>query len=78
MRECYEQGLARDTQLTGKVQVRFIVEPDGKVSNAQLDDNTLPDCEAAHCMLEVYRQLEFPEPDGGRVTVVYPLTFAPG
>jgi TonB family protein len=78
MRECYEEGLARDTELSGKIQVRFIIDHDGRVSSAQLDDNTLPDCEAARCMLEVYRRLEFPEPNGGRVTVVYPLTFTPG
>lgn len=77
MRECYEAGLARDTELTGMIQVRFVIDRDGRVSSARLDDNTLPDCEAALCMLEVYRGLEFPEPDGGRVTVVYPLTFTP-
>jgi TonB family protein len=77
MRECYEEGLARDTELTGKVQVRFVIGSDGRVSSAHLDDSTLPDCEAARCMLEVYRKLEFPEPNGGGVAVVYPITFTP-
>jgi TonB family protein len=77
MRACYEEGLARDTRLSGKIQVRFVIDRDGRVSSAHLDDSSLPDCEAARCMLDVYRGLEFPEPNGGRVTVVYPLTFTP-
>ena len=38
---------------------------------------TLDDSAAIECMLKVFRDLEFPEPDGGIVTVVYPIMFEP-
>jgi hypothetical protein len=37
----------------------------------------LPDDEAVTCVVEAFRSLHFPPPDGGLVTVVYPITFEP-
>ena len=38
MRACYEQGLARDKNLTGRVVARFIIDRDGTVSSASSVD----------------------------------------
>ena len=38
----------------------------------------MPDPEVARCVSEQFRLLEFPEPDGGLVTVVCPIVFSPG
>ncbi len=38
----------------------------------------LPDPVAVECILQGYKDLCFPQPEGGIVTVVYPIMFAPG
>jgi hypothetical protein len=77
-RMCYEQGLARNPNLEGRVTVRFIIGRDGSVSNASNGGSDLPDSGVADCVVNAYYGLSFPEPEGGVVTVVYPIMFAPG
>jgi hypothetical protein len=77
-RECYEAGLARDPYLTGQVSVRFVIERDGTVKKAIINFNTLPDCRVAACIRDAYPKLKFPAPEGGIVTVVYPIMLEPG
>ncbi len=78
IRACYERGLTRDAKLTGKVEVRFVIARDGKVSQAELGPTTtLPDAETAACVAQVFSGLIFPQPEGGIVTVVYPLALSP-
>jgi len=78
IRECYQQGLARDRDLRGKVVIRFVIGRDGKVMRAELTkDSTLPDAKASACVVDAFKTLEFPKPEGGVVSVVYPITFEP-
>lgn len=78
-RACYEQGLGRDAKLAGSVVVRFVIARDGKVSNAALvRDSTLPDAQAAECVVKAFYGLVFPTPEAGIVTVVYPILLSPG
>ena len=78
IQHCNELGLGRDAKLTGRVEIRFVIERDGKVSAAQPSTaTTLPDPEAVECVTQVFRSLAFPPPDGGIVTVVYPVMLAP-
>jgi hypothetical protein len=78
LRACYEQGLARDPNLSGKLQVRFVISRTGAVSHlAAAPETSLPDADAVQCMLRVFEQMTFPEPAGGIVTVVYPIQFQP-
>jgi hypothetical protein len=77
-RKCYDAGLARDPGLRGRVTTRFLIDPDGRVSKAHVAGNELTDCEVTTCMIEELKQCVFPKPEGGVVTVVYPLVFEPG
>jgi hypothetical protein len=77
-RNCYEQGLSRNPNLEGRVQVRFVIGRDGTVSNVQKGDSDLPDGGVVSCVVSAYYGLNFPQPDGGIVTVVYPIMFQPG
>jgi hypothetical protein len=77
-RKCYEQGLARDSNLEGRVQVRFVIDRDGSVRNVTDDGSDLPDLAVRDCVLEAFKLLKFPAPEGGIVTVVYPIMLAPG
>lgn len=79
VRKCYEAGLGRDAGLTGRVTVRFVIEPDGSVKNAGHDEEktTLPDDDVVTCVVASMKNLRFPQPEGGRVFVVYPFRLEP-
>jgi len=65
--------------LSGKVVARFVIGRNGKVSNAAIDrSSTIPDSRVAECVVSAFYDIEFPEPDGGIVTVVYPIMLSPG
>jgi hypothetical protein len=77
-RTCFEQGLARDPKLEGRVKVRFVIELDGTVSHAANGGSDLSDPEVIKCVISQFFKLEFPPPEGGIVTVVYPIMLSPG
>jgi hypothetical protein len=77
-RMCYEEGLARNPNLEGRVSVRFVIGRDGSVSNVANGGSDLPDNGVVQCVVRAYYGLSFPQPEGGIVTVVYPIMFAPG
>jgi hypothetical protein len=77
-RLCYENGLRNNPSLQGRVAVRFVIGRDGAVSNVSNGDSDLPDAAVVKCVLQAYYGLSFPEPDGGIVTVAYPIMFSPG
>lgn len=77
-RMCYEQGLARNPNLQGRVTARFVIGRDGAVSNVSNGGSDLPDSGVVSCVVSTYYGLSFPSPDDGIVTVVYPIMFSPG
>jgi hypothetical protein len=77
-RMCYEQGLSRNPNLEGRVHVRFVIGRDGSVSNVQSGGSDLPDSGVVGCVVNAYYGLSFPQPEGGIVTVAYPIMFQPG
>ncbi|MBN2194551.1 MAG: AgmX/PglI C-terminal domain-containing protein [Polyangiaceae bacterium] len=77
-RMCYEQGLARNPNLQGRVSVRFRISADGSVAAPENGGSDLPDPGVISCVLGVYSRLTFPAPEGGVATVVYPILLAPG
>lgn len=89
MRRCYEAGLGRDPTLTGKVSTKFVIDIEGNVTSAELAPNTkfdtnetdyppFPDATVSKCVVDAYKALHFPKPEGGEVKVVYPIVFRPG
>ncbi len=78
-RLCYEDGLSRDPKLAGQVAVKFVIDASGAVSTVRSDPSTtLSDASAVQCIVRAFGNLSFPQPEGGIVTVIYPLVFAPG
>ncbi len=77
-RACYADGLNRNPTLEGRVSVRFVIGRDGTVSNAANSGSDLPDPKVVACVVRVFERTTFPAPDGGIVTVSYPLVFSPG
>ena len=77
-RVCYEHGLRREANLQGRVAVKFVIERSGLVEEATNGGSDLPDQAVVDCVVHAFVGLSFPPPDGGIVTVVYPISFAPG
>jgi outer membrane biosynthesis protein TonB len=76
LRACYESGLVRDPGLEGRVSVKFVIDREGAVAMAMpWSDTTLPDASVARCVSKAYESMSFPRPEGGIVTVVYPVMF---
>lgn len=77
-RLCYEQGLRNNPNLQGRVSVRFVIGRDGAISNVANGGSDMPDGGVVNCIVRAFYGLSFPQPEGGIVTVVYPIMFAPG
>lgn len=75
VRYCYERALQQDPSLTGKLKVKFVIGPDGKVTSAAALQPF--QAEVDRCVLSVIRRLRFPSPQGGGVVIVnYPYLFS--
>lgn len=77
-RLCYENGLKNNPNLEGRVSVRFVIDRQGNVVNPTNAGSDLPDAGVVSCVVATYTGLSFPQPEGGTVTVVYPILFNPG
>jgi hypothetical protein len=77
-RKCYTDGLGRNAKLVGRVSVKFVIDIDGSVKSNALAASDMPDAEVARCIVARFATLHFPSPDGGIVTVVYPIMLSPG
>ncbi|WP_272419537.1 AgmX/PglI C-terminal domain-containing protein [Polyangium jinanense] len=77
-RLCYENGLRNNPNLQGRVSVRFVIGADGAVSNVGNGGSDMPDGGVVSCIVRSFERLSFPRPEGGIVTVVYPIMFSPG
>lgn len=77
-RACYEGALRNDPHLQGRVATRFVIDRDGSVREAKVDPTSdLPDQAVLLCVALEFKKLRFPEPNGGIITVVYPISFSP-
>jgi hypothetical protein len=77
-RLCYEKGLASNPNLEGRVAIRFVIDRNGAVSTASNGGSSLPSGDVTSCVVSAFYGLSFPKPEGGIVTVSYPITFSPG
>lgn len=76
-RLCYENALRVNPNLLGRVNTRFEIRLDGSVGNVRDEGSTIESVQMRRCVLSAFTQLSFPQPEGGIVTVTYPLQFTP-
>lgn len=62
---CYEQGLQRDPNLTGRIVTSFIIGTGGRVKASSLKSSTLNSRSIEKCVLLRLRTWQFPIPAGG-------------
>lgn len=77
-RLCYENGLRSNPGLAGRVTIRFVIGRDGAVTAASNGGSDLPDANVIACIQRAFANLAFPQPEGGIVTVTYPIMFSSG
>jgi len=78
MQRCYDEGLRRNAGLQGRVVTRFVIDRDGRVVAAVDGGSDIADPRVVECVVNAFAGLRFPPPEGGIVTVVYPIQFKPG
>jgi len=74
---CYEKGLRNNPNLQGRVSVRFVIGLDGTVAHVDSGGSDMPDGNVTSCVARAFYGLRFPQPEGGIVTVTYPIMFTP-
>ncbi len=75
IKACYEAGLKRNPNIGGKLQLRFEVSTVGKVTSAEIENDSMHDEEVASCIKSRVMTWRFPAPAGGSVQFSYPFIF---
>ncbi len=76
IKACYQKGLQANPELSGKVKVAFLIQPNGAVLGARVDDSSLNTTSVEECILSNVKTWKFPQAKGGGSTkVVYPFSF---
>ncbi len=78
IRACYEQQLQIRPNLAGQVSVRWTIQLDGTVRDANVTASTLNNQAVENCILRAIRRIRFAKPDGGICVVQWPFVFNPG
>jgi len=71
----YADAIRRNPDLSGKLLVRFRIDPSGKVQSAEPADGSLPDTVFVNAVLGKVRRWTFEPPAGRTVEVLYPFVF---
>lgn len=74
-RACFERALVDQPTLGGKVTVRFVIDPDGRVKAATVAQSTARSAALERCLVERVRGWEFPPHAGDDLVITYPWSF---
>lgn len=72
---CYDNALAGDPTLRGKMSVTVRIGNQGQICSANVGQNDLP--ALTNCVLNSFRGQNVPAPRGGCVDVAIPINFVP-
>jgi Ca-activated chloride channel family protein len=73
---CYEKELLMLPQLTGRVELRFVIDLKGAVASSEIGASTINNEKVESCVAAAARRWEFPAVEGsGIVQVSYPFVF---
>ena len=75
MERCYQDALAKQPGLQGKMTLKFVVDSKGRVRKVQFISSGWVSREFQTCIENLLKQWRFPPPSsGGKVEIVYPFT----
>lgn len=73
---CYESALRADPELEGQLRAKLVIGRDGAVTTVEIRaSSALESSKVASCVTRWFYGLAFPQPEGGLVTLDYPLGF---
>ena len=76
IRYCYQRELTKQPDLAGKVTIKFVINSDGAVQEAEVRSTTLGNATVEECLVTRFLRMQFPEPEGGGIVIVsYPFLF---
>lgn len=78
MKNCYADGLRRDPSLRGEMKFKFTIDTTGHTLNVEDAGSRMKDKQVLACVHNEFAALRFPAPEGGIVSVTYPLLLSPG
>jgi outer membrane biosynthesis protein TonB len=75
---CYQQALARNPTVSGRIMVRATIVTGGRVSAASVGSNSTNDSTFANCIVNSLKAWKFPSPQGGsEASFEWPWLFKP-
>jgi hypothetical protein len=73
--KCYTQLLTRSPLSKGSVQLSFMIEAKGKITQSKIQSSFTDDEQFADCLTEVLRRIQFKNFEGDPINAVFPLKF---
>ena len=70
IRDCYVAALRRNPELSGQIELRFAVSPNGAVALVEVTSSSLGDAQADSCVADAVRAVRFPRNAQGDSTIV--------
>ncbi|MFA5624837.1 MAG: AgmX/PglI C-terminal domain-containing protein [Bradymonadales bacterium] len=76
LRNCYEQQLLADPQLSGKIVMMWKIGLEGEVSQCSVKSTTMKNPKVEACLERTIKRLRFDKPDGGICVIEFPFIFS--
>lgn len=77
IQSCYERELKRDRSLSGRLVVKFVITPRGRVSELDLSEGSLHNRNVSDCITSIARNWVLPFTPDDEVPVAFPFVFSP-
>lgn len=78
LRICYAEGLRQNPNLQGRVIVKATIPAAGRPSAVENGGADVPDSRVVSCVLEAFKKMDFPAPQGASGSAVITARFFPG
>jgi outer membrane biosynthesis protein TonB len=75
LKTCYDQQLAKNPDLEGRMKIHFTIEEDGTVSGAGVEDGEMANRKLRECLEKTVSRMTFPASKAGKTQITYPLMF---
>jgi hypothetical protein len=76
IRYCYERELTRTPGIFGKIKMKWVINGEGKVTQAQTEETQMKNANVENCLATKIKTWVFPKPKGGGIVIVsYPFVF---
>lgn len=76
IRYCYERELTRTPGISGKIKMKWVINGEGRVTQAQKEESQMHNANVENCLATKIKTWVFPKPKGGGIVIVsYPFIF---